>query len=639
MKYGVAYDLPISQAVIQQLAKGTIKTLIEAIVELVTNSDDSYRRLEGQGAQASGEIQIRVKRRKGGLCEELSVYDRAEGMDRGALARAIEFGGDSSGLSAGRTVRGLFGRGLKEAIISLGEGEVVSVKNDVADGVRIHWDKKERKARYQFWEEPLPATNELRSTWGIADGNGTHVRIKVSNEKIKCPDEKTLAPQITNHFALREINSSSLRRVKLFFEGECGRKYAMPYKSESLIRFSVPPGQQVLEKEVRLARSGDRIVVRVFETLEELEPLHNNPCSKAGLLIKTAGAVLDNRLFRFEHERAARYFFGEVRCDGIAERLRAGDLGIIDPNRAGMDWRDEYCQRLQSEVEKVIQALIDRKKRELETAEKSVPTEAVKKNLDKVCHLMNRLAKEVLEELEDIGDGGDVRRGEVNDLTVKPSYAYIKVEKPRGFSVYVPKGFIKTAESLSYVHAESDNDSISIIEQSILLGPYAKDESLLYGRFTVVGTAEGESGIIHCSMGEHEDIAQVIVGEPTKGRKKRSLVGHKGGVFSDIKFMIDENPSQRVYYERGTGVVSIFVRFPCVERYLGPGGKGLDTPAGSVMFAELMGEAFCKELARRAIDSGKYPQFPGAEVDAFNSAINDFQKKYLHRLHEIVVGR
>ena len=112
-------DLPINPKIISQLSRATIKNIVDGIVELVTNSDDSYKRLEEKRVKTSGKIEIYVNRKKGGICENLKIKDYAEGMTKEELEKAIEFGGETSGFLEGRSVRGLFGRGLKETIVSL----------------------------------------------------------------------------------------------------------------------------------------------------------------------------------------------------------------------------------------------------------------------------------------------------------------------------------------------------------------------------------------------------------------------------------------------------------------------------------------------------------------------------------------
>ena len=141
----MAREIPIHPRIIEESAKATIRNLIDGIVELITNSDDSYKRLE-EGHEVSGKIEIYVNREKGGICKNLRVKDWAEGMTSQELESAITFGGETSGFHKGRSVRGFFGRGLKETIIALGEGEIKTVKNGKLTKTKLWLDKKNQKA-------------------------------------------------------------------------------------------------------------------------------------------------------------------------------------------------------------------------------------------------------------------------------------------------------------------------------------------------------------------------------------------------------------------------------------------------------------------------------------------------------------
>ena len=52
-------------------------------------------------------------------------------MSEEDLLKAIEFAGETSGFAEGRKVRGFFGRGLKESIIALGKGTIMTLKDGV----------------------------------------------------------------------------------------------------------------------------------------------------------------------------------------------------------------------------------------------------------------------------------------------------------------------------------------------------------------------------------------------------------------------------------------------------------------------------------------------------------------------------
>ena len=626
MEFGESFDLPISPRIVQQMAIRTIRAITDAIVELVTNSDDSYNRLN-KSMDRAGRIEIYIERVKGGKCKKLVVKDFAEGMSREQLQKAIIFGEEASRFETGRSVRGLFGRGLKEAIIALGQGEIATIHDGIADGAKI-WSDENRRPKGSLFETPLPVTEEIRREIGIEKGNGTKVTITVTNEEISCPDYKTLKSQTMNHYALRDINASKQREVELTVQD-------WKMKASSPISYSPPEGKIVCDKTVKLPGFGDDVSIKVWESGNELESPRNNPFAKAGLSIKTEGAILDDQLFGYENERAACYFFGEVFCKSLATRLRT-DESLINPNRGGLEWRRHpYCQALQTEIEKALAPRIEKKKGELEAKPAIEVSTRTKKMLYDMCRLLNRLAQRELAELPPTNGEGGLEPGEkITDLTIKPEMARIEVDIPRSFLVYAPQGILSQSITKNTVQIESDNPYIQVLETALTLVPHPKYSHIRYGRLRVVGRVWGEEGWITCRLGSHEAIALVTVAPLGKGKKKKKLAGPRGGFFTDIEPDESENPLQRVRYEAGK--IKIHVRFPVVAKYLGPGLKGSDTPQGGAILAELVGEAFCREMAQKGIDAGKYLVMPGAEIAGFNTAVNELQRKYLHLIHSIV---
>jgi len=193
--FGEAKKLQIEPRIVKQMSLATIRTFPDAIVELVTNCDDSYRRLEEKNVVCSGEIKVFIKRLKGGRCEELKAIDFAEGMEKNQLEEALKFGGETSGFEKGKSVRGLFGRGLKESILALGKGIIYTIKDNKISIAELWWDETSSSAKYKIIKESYIPSLEERDEVGIKE-NGTCVKISITNERIKCPEYKTLKPQI-----------------------------------------------------------------------------------------------------------------------------------------------------------------------------------------------------------------------------------------------------------------------------------------------------------------------------------------------------------------------------------------------------------------------------------------------------------
>jgi hypothetical protein len=55
------------------------------------------------------------------------------------------------------------------------------------------------------------------------------------------------------------------------------------------------------------------------------------------------------------------------------------------------------------------------------------------------------------------------------------------------------------------------------------------------------------------------------------------------------------------------------------------------------MYAELIGEAFCRLIARDYVEKGNVPRIPGGEVEAVTIAMNKAQAQYLHLIHDAVL--
>jgi hypothetical protein len=608
----------------RQMSLGTIRYIIDAIVELVTNSDDGYKRLEHDGITVKGEIKIFVRRLKGNKCDKLEVTDFAGGMDKEQLKKALVFAGKTSGFEKGKSVRGLFGRGLKESIIALGKAEIYTIKDDKLCVAEIWVDDKDRSPKYHILNEPYVPTIEERTGIGIIEGDGTRVSITVTNKQITCPDYKTLKPQIANHFALREINSSPKRKVILDFElPEKGRRHP-----DTPIAYEPPTGKEKYCQSIILPGYEDEVMIKLYESDERLESPYQNPCAKAGLLIKTAGAILDNQLFKYQNEEAGCFFFGEVICEGVAKRLKEEDWGVIDQNRGGIEWKHTYCESLRYEIEKVLEPYIMEKKKQFEGKSTIPPPEKTKKMLNELCSLLNRFAKDVLTDLPP-----DIPFGEkITELTIKPSYANLEINKERYFSIYAPLDIINSSVD-NIVEIKSDNPNIQILDPNIILEPSRKYSDIYYKPFRVIGRIDGAEATITCKLDTHTATTVVRVAPPKQGKEKGKPSGPKGGFFREIKPDPRNNPAQRVRYDNG--IIWVFVKFPVVSEYLDE-TLSPQKPEAKIMLAELVGESFCRFIAREEIDRGKRIVMTN-EIDAFSLAMDDLQKKFLHRIHEIIL--
>lgn len=625
----MATVLPIDPGrIIIDQAKATITHLIDGIVELVTNSDESYSNLEKKGIKTNGVIEIYVNRKKGGVCEKLIVKDYAEGMDAKKLLEAIKYGGKTSRFWSGESGRGLWGRGLKETIISLGEGEINTVFKGKLFKTKI-WKERENVVYDEKFLNKSESTNAP---------NGTEIIIKITNEKMRIPETEKFIKQISTHYALRDINSSNNRTIKLIFEELTSRsRIHRPTTTSQIITFPRPEGKKINEIKTVLPGFRDTIKIIIYESPIPLEFRRFSPFGRAGFIIKTPHAILDNRLFKFENDQAGPYFFGEIICLDLEKRMREkGETNILTSTRTGLNWKHDYNRALAKTVEKILEPYISKKRNELL---KNIPVkkvnEPIKKMFQRLSNFLNEIAKI---ELGEDTDRPPEPPPNISDLTIYPSVARVQKNKTRTLLVRAPVNLVEKEGKKIII--ETDNKLIYPLAQSLNLEKSSKYPEIVYSGYFKIATrsSEGEATIT-VKLGSRSTKTKITIADPKRigPRKPR-----KGGFISDFKpDNGKETGEMRAVYKKESGLVFINLNSPSVKKFIGEGLNGIEvSDEGKILLSEIVGEVFFRQLARDAIE--KEPSIPTDEplntVELFISKVNDLQKKYLHKIQEIIIN-
>lgn len=604
-------------------AKGTISNIVDAIIELVTNSDDSYSSLEQEGRDIAGKIEIYVEKSKSGNCQQIYVKDEASGMTPEKLENVICYGKKTSELYAGKSVRGFFGRGLKESILALGSGEVLTVAEGKKTHGRYYYDSDKAKLSW----ETLDAGSETK------ESSFTKVIIRCSDDKpVKCPDFDKLFCKIRDHFALRDILSNSKRYVTITVEKR--GKIDGPKR----LWYTRPIGQQIENRKIYLKGLGIADF-NLYESHDRLSFLKNDPGSQAGILIKTSNAILENQLFGFDNDPNAHYFFGEIRCPGIFQKIKEGEKGIIRSDRKGIYWSHECCAELEKEIKLLLGHHIERKKKQAEFSRRKqqIPVERANK-LQRLLKKLNSLGRELLDET---GVGPDSLPDDfpISHLTIYPPETSAEPEQDRVFSVYNLSGILKDNAQVK-ISLDDPKGKFVLSSDSIILRKHVKRENLVFGYFKIKGfRPQDKTGII-VRQGKDEDYAEFTVGIEKRKRPRKPKEPpkkQKGGLFKEVIFdTFDRNPPQRVFYDRNTGVIRIYVYYPGVSPYLGENGDGAETERGSLLLSELVAEAFCRETARRKVDKDIFD--PEAKLDQFLKVYNEHLKLCVPIIHGIFLS-
>lgn len=617
---------------VEIFSQSAIPHLLSALVELITNCDDSYRRL-GR-AEASGDIHIEVWRQKG-LLAKLAVTDNAEGMDAQAMWDAVTYGKAASRFKDGVKVRGLFGLGLKDVLLAFGHGHVQSIKGSNITSVELDYRGKDGKAGVSPPSAPLveKVTPSAREAVGLREGNGTRVTAIVTRKgrKFPCPAYKTLKERVARYYALRDINANPQRTVRLTVY-DAGSRQSLP------ISYVYPKGECVVrQKAVQIAGTKVKAVVSLYAVDVPLDSCRNNPFGEAGIIVRTEGTIVDQTFFAYEGEEASRYFWGEIEWPDIARRLREEDYSVLTPSRIGLDKRTEYFSALQKAVEPVIAPFIEEKKKQLQRPSQKVSREVERKN-KAVLKELNSIYKDLLERTK---DKGTTPPHTVEKLTIAPARANVQLGRQRQLGIYLPTLLAPDSYASIPIELSSDHHGVGLVSSKSYFSKHPKRSDMLLSKMTVIAREDGARASVKAKFADDEAHAYVRVAPPTTKRpgKPRGTTGK----FRDIRPVTRVPPVPRSDYSSETGDILIVVNNPSVGPFLGSVLEGAMTPEGSMLLAELIGDVVRKVLVRDLIDDGRLfldPDWDQEQViEAYDTFVNDIcnpDSEYYRRVMEVI---
>lgn len=627
----VERDLKIDSRLIKQLSDSAIKNdLVRALVELITNCDDSYKRLENAGRQTGGIIEIELVRKKENSI--IRILDQAEGFDSTTMDERIGgFAFDTSGLTAGVDVRGFFGRGLKEAILGLGRGSVQSIKDDLLNECALNHDMKYSR------KDPIAidklAPNELKEI-GVGK-RGSVVEIIISNNRVRIPHFDNFVYTLERYFSLREINSSNKRKLIVVEKDEKKRVKRGPDK----IEYKSPIGKEVLSRE-RVSIDGFENAKFDISILKATEALSTDGyCREGGLLIKSKSSIHDITLFTFENNPYAQKIFGTISCHYIDELLKQGEQ-IVSDRRNGLDWDHPFCRELKRNAEKYIGVVVDQIKKEEEATKKAIENERTRQRFKTAIEKINLIAQK---ELEQSGEGPKPGKGipepksPPNGFDFVPEYYHIVAGKRSTLTLRAMVPFILTDKD--QVTIEADNDDVKVENKFMKIDEGSATKNIVTLNPRITGKRVGIEAIITAKANNFKAEALVKVVANIERSNKHTDKVQKGreGLISDIVFDETLGPKVRHYFERETKIVKISSKHPSVEFYLGPNGEGQDELHCQVLIAELVMDSICRELARKKAESNQLTIL-GETMDAINREHYNLINQYAHLIHQALVS-
>ncbi len=612
--------LQASSRAFQTLASQAIgNDLLKGLVELITNSDDSYFRLEKNGVTTSGKIEIEIERRPRSRQTLVRVRDFAQGMDNQQMDECIAHNGDDV---SGDTGRGFFGMGLKDTIINFGKGEIYSVK----DG-RYYKCRLEGDDFTPFLPQRVDA--KLRKELGIAN-NGTLVSILVMNPRVRIPQFDTLREDLQNHVLLRLIMKDPNRTIIL---------RDLRTGTENTLFYQEPEIEEILyddnfglddypEADLHLTIKKARGAFQLSQ---------NGSCRTGGILFTTRRTVHESTMLEYDSDPFAAKLFGELRCEYIYELQKTAEP-VVDRNRDGLRRNHPFTRSLFRKIFQILKLIVDDEKQKQKDRERELENENTRRRFREAVRELNQIASVELEDIGGLGPGpGPITKKPkfpANDFEFIPDTYRIVVGKRQDLNLRLMLGPLLRTGSI--VNFSTECTGLTVINPVEKI-PESDDSTLPVNmKVTIEAHRHGAEGFVAASCGDKKAVALVeVVSLPDD--IERPHQPRRAGLFRDIKYENQDNV-QRARFEQATGIIYINTSAPSVRLYFGPEGEGQDLGPNRVLQAELVTELACREIAKIKQSKSLIDLPPGIEpIDAFYNEINRLKGAYAEKIHECLV--
>ncbi len=352
--------------------------LMKGFLELITNSDESYARLESKGAQVDGRIEIEVNRRPRKNQTTIRVIDWAEGMDEIQMEKCVgSYGEDTSG----QVGRGIFGMGLKDTINAFGEGTIIAFKNGMKHTCVLTnvEDLEINRPRVVSGSDK----KEFRNVSG-----GTIVEILVQNPKVRIPLVDSLRQQLQMHVCLRGIMSDPSRKV-LLRDLRSGSAAELSYK---------PPEGEVLLDGLKLELPDFPDVTATLSVRKANGPeglSQGGSDRTGGILITSKRTYHEATLFGFDDDPYAVRLFGELRCDDIYDLQAIGEP-IVDKNRNGLKKDHPLTRQLFEAARDQVARIVNTEKEKEKQKQRSLEKEETLRRFKEAVRNLNQIASKEL---------------------------------------------------------------------------------------------------------------------------------------------------------------------------------------------------------------------------------------------------
>lgn len=616
--------VPVDQRVID-IDSRRFASVEKALIELITNSDDSYTRLEKTGTPVSGHIRIEYERHQAGAL--LVVADQAEGMSFKRVCSVLAYGAPHSPLARGEgDGRGYFGRGLKQAIYGLGHGWIETIHAGRFSRIEL-FRSEDGGYLFEDFDGDRPAEPADYSRLGLSD-NGTQVTIVIENSHVNISHYRSVVQAVADNIYLRDMLAR--RNVELLH-----LQQGKEIERRGPVRHEEPPAMLLLGPEQAgsfVYQQQEYPFTLTLKRAQDVELTLKGDERTNGLIILSGMAVLDCQLFDYENQLGTEYLFGTVRCAALIEKLGQG-MAIISDEREGLNHKNAFVEAFSQAVSKMIAPYVLAEQEKLKHLERATTSGRTRHMIE---HLLQRMSRAAIQDLGIIlPPSADPEAEEELPAALRfttPFY-YRKVNHTFHIALLIDPKQFSGDEVLTFNYSLPDSIHIEPAPTAIAVRDLGEMQRL---EWTIVADATGERGEIDVRAGTYWAWCEIAVAEHASRRshdwsghvaKKGSPRDHGADMFVGYEFRNLNNELDRAVYSAEERKIIINTGAPTVQLYVD--GRGHFRDAARLLLAELFMDVISDELARRSVEKSGHK----GNVGAYRAAKQDIIRRYGSEIH------
>ena len=443
--------------------------ILRYIAELLTNSDDSYRRLENNKTESNEEKVIYIelakeKRKKSNNSDNyvLSVTDNAEGMTLNTLKRIFStYGADNAG-GTELHARGIFGQGASDVLRAAAkEKRTASIETIKENRISKLFYNMDENLNPIIKVVPIELTgnrlNDYRKNLKILQ-NGTKISFGIpDNVKFSDKIKDNLPELIAKYPYFRYLLNQENRKIIYIYEGK-----------ETIIsskKYQFNEENKIFNEKFSFIYEGKNINCELKLYLNE-----NKKDDETNIIVRDENySVFDNTMFDFQNYPSSQVVSGELIINGLYnlcyEHLNSEEPdAIVRDNRTGFDTKNSFYIKLNKELAPKIQEVLNDKGKENKVTNLG--------NNKKFNEALKKLNKYMQNELNDVIPGGPGKSKEppIEGIKFARSSASITKGKQYTLKLYINSNIIALDEKISIT---CENSCLEVTPDFI---EYSEDE-------------------------------------------------------------------------------------------------------------------------------------------------------------------